>query len=552
MLETVIFTIVIIVIAGGVGLFYTNKIASLSTELSDVKEKNAREQAQQRAQINSLSEKVTSLKKYEAIEDAETKASQIIAEANQSIATLMEKARNEAFSVKEAADTQMKLAQTTSDELKNEASRKAKELKDKAESILNSATQESAVIINNAQKRAKEIAGSAYDAMQRADELQRTAQAMQNVIEGYGDRYLIPVYSLLDELADEFSYTDAGNELKKARERTRLMIKNRTAANCDYAEVLRKTTAIDFVLDAFNGKVDSIISDIKYDNYGTMAQMVRDAAQLVNNNGKAFRNARVLDEYLQARLEELRWAIIVLELKRKSQEEQRLIKEQIREEEKARREYERAIKEAQKDEDTLKLAIEKVRLEVSHATEAQKVKYEAKLQELSEKLKAAEEKNQRALSMAQQTRSGHIYVISNIGSFGENVYKIGMTRRLEPLDRIKELGDSSVPFAFDVHAMIFSDDAPSFEREMHKCFLRNQMNKVNPRKEFFRVTLKEIHKEIESLGIKASWTMTAMATEYRESLAIEKGLANKSLNEDEWVKHQMETLPAELTVVSKI
>ncbi len=125
--------------------------------------------------------------------------------------------------------------------------------------------------------------------------------------------------------------------------------------------------------------------------------------------------------------------------------------------------------------------------------------------------------------MAQQTRRGHVYVISNIGSFGENVFKIGMTRRLEPLDRVKELGDASVPFSFDVHAMLYSDDAPTLEKELHRRFDRDSVNKVNPRKEFFRTSLAEIKQTVTQQGIDdVHWTMKSEAAEYRESLAIEK------------------------------
>ena len=112
----------------------------------------------------------------------------------------------------------------------------------------------------------------------------------------------------------------------------------------------------------------------------------------------------------------------------------------------------------------------------------------------------AEEKNQRALSMAQQTKRGNVYVISNIGSFGENVYKVGMTRRLEPMDRVRELGDASVPFPFDVHAIIESDDAPALENTLHKALALMQVNKVNPRKEFFRVSLSDIHEIKEKIS----------------------------------------------------
>src|SRR5690606_1322111 len=237
------------------------------------------------------------------------------------------------------------------------------------------------------------------------------------------------------------------------------------AATCEYVEKNRRDTAIHFVVDAFNGKVDSILSRSKSDNYGTLEQQIRDAFALVNNNGAAFRNARITEEYLGSRLTELRWATAVIALREKEKEEQRRIREQIREEEKARREIEKALKESAREEEVLQKAMEKVQAQAAKANEEQKAEFLAKLAELQAKLTEAEARNQRALSMAQQTKAGHVYVISNIGSFGEDMLKVGMTRRLEPLDRIKELGDASVPFSFDVHAMIWSEDAPRLEQE---------------------------------------------------------------------------------------
>ena len=180
---------------------------------------------------------------------------------------------------------------------------------------------------------------------------------------------------------------------------------------------------------------------------------------------------------------------------------------------------------------------------MAEANDMQRAELEARLHELEEKLKAAEEKNQRALSMAQQTRTGHVYVISNIGSFGEQVFKIGMTRRLEPKDRIRELGDASVPFEFDIHAMIFSEDAPGLEKALHRHFLRQQLNKVNPRKEFFRIDLSSIRQELEKLGIETHWTMKAAAEEYRATLQIEQQIRENPTIEQQWTKHQLEYEP---------
>lgn len=127
--------------------------------------------------------------------------------------------------------------------------------------------------------------------------------------------------------------------------------------------------------------------------------------------------------------------------------------------------------------------------------------------------------------------------ISNIGSFGENVYKVGMTRRLDPLDRVRELGDASVPFSFDVHAFIETEDAPALETELHKALALTQMNKVNPRKEFFRVDLSIIKSMIEKRGLKANWTMVADAAEYKESLAIEERIKNNEVERKRWEEY---------------
>lgn len=484
----------------------TSKLAVLAEKKSELETK-----------IVDLELKNEQLGKYQDIVDVEKKAQEILTDA----------------------ETKAKLTTATADNIKNEATKDASLIKQNAVAVLDNATIEAKNIIEGANKKAEEIAGDAYKAMQNATEYTKTAKAMKNIIEGYGDQYLVPTYSLLDDLADEFGHTEAGEKLKAAREKTRLMIKNHTAAKCDYVEANRKETAINFVVDAFNGKVDSILSKVKKDNYGTLEQKIKDAFQVVNNNGVAFRNAAITKEYEAARIEELKWAVIAQELKWEEQEEQRRIKEQIREEEKAKREYEKAIKEAQKEEETLKRLIEKAQKEVSQANEEQKAKFDEKLKELELKLKEAEEKNQRALSMAQQTKSGNVYIISNIGSFGEDVYKIGMTRRLEPLDRVKELGDASVPFEFDVHAMIYSEDAPAFERALHKKFLRLQMNKVNPRKEFFKVSLADIKGEIDKMKINAKWTMTAEARQYKESLAIEADIAKDKNKQLEWERHQL-------------
>lgn len=520
-----------------------NKTKAKEAALAHTQAVAAQESQTAAAREARLQQDLDQLSRYRTITDAEQHARQVRATADAEARDVVARARQEASELQAAAATTLQNAQAEGKEIQNQAGVKARVLQTQAESLVTTATQEAARIVTFANQRAEEIAGEALTAARNASGLEKTIQSLKNVISGYGDQYLIPSYTLLDDLAAGFGHTEAGIELKKARERTRRMVQGRTAAKCGYVEAVRSTSAENFVTDAFNGKVDTILTQVKHDNYGTLAQQIKDAFALVNHLGKPFKDAHITPEYLQARLEELHWATVAHELKLKEREEQRQIREQIREEEKARRDFEKAQREAAKQEDTIQKSIEKVQQQAAKASAEQREAFDAQLRELEAKLQAAQEKNQRALSMAQQTKSGHVYIISNIGSFGEHVYKIGMTRRLEPLDRVRELGDASVPFSFDVHALLFSDDAPGLERDLHRHFLRNQLNKANPRKEFFRVDLAQIRAEIERLGIETQWTLAAEAREYRESLAIEQALANNTLDVADWEKFQLENEP---------
>lgn len=476
----------------------------------------ARQSIQQMAnQLNDFDQHVKQLEKFQPIVDVE----------------------QECEKLRDLADTEAALVRATAQAEKDAALKARQDAETEASRIVGRAEMDAKQIIAKADEEAHRIAGAAYEAKQKADEYQATVIALKNVIAGYGDEWLKPTYSLLDELADDFGYEEAGQKLAAARAKSIRMVKNGEAATCDYAEAYRRARAISFVEDAFNGKVDTILAKSKKDNYGRLEQQIKDAFHLVNMNGTAFRNARITPQYLDARLDELKWAAVCQELKTQKQEEERRIREQIREEERARREYERAQKEAAKEEDMLRKAMEKAQAAMEQASAERRAEYEAQLADLQQKLTEAEEKSQRALSMAQQTKRGNVYVISNIGSFGENVYKVGMTRRLDPMDRVRELGDASVPFSFDVHAIIESDDAPALETGLHKALALMQVNKVNPRKEFFRVNLSDIRRMVENMGLTANWTMEAAATEYRETLAIEENMKSDPEAKRRWEEY---------------
>lgn len=411
------------------------------------------------------------------------------------------------------------LAQQREELRKSEA--QVKGLKEQAEWIATSAEKEAASKLEQAEIKANTMIANAE---RKVANLSATAKAIKNTIDGYGDEYLIPASNVIDGLADYFGFSEASAKYKEAKASTKHMIKDGEAATCEYIEEQKNNTACEFVIDAFNGRVDSAISKVKTgENFGKAKQAILDAFAIVNNQGQAFRNARITDKFLESRLEELRWAVILLELKKKEQEEQREIKERMREEARLAAEIAKAEKEARKEEQRIREAEAKLSQALDTATAEQRERYENELKELREKLKIAEDKFGRAKSMAELTKSGFVYIISNIGSFGQQVFKIGMTRRLEPEERIHELGNASVPFPFDIHAMIYSKDAPALENRLHEIFDDKRVNKVNLRKEFFRVPIEEIRNALNNEGVEnVKFTLIAQAEEYRETLNLQK------------------------------
>lgn len=276
---------------------------------------------------------------------------------------------------------------------------------------------------------------------------------------------------------------------------------------------------IKLMLRAFNGECDTLISKVKWNNVNQMLERMEKALETINKLGEN-NTVSILPEYLELKKKELILEYEYQAKKQKEKEELKAAQEELREEEKARREYEQAQREAEKEEANVSRSIEKAKKELTESSgEKQKLLLE-KIAMLEKELEEAHLKKERAISMAQQTKRGHVYIISNIGSFGENVFKIGMTRRLEPLDRIRELGDASVPFLFDVHAMIFSENAPGLENELHRVFSNNKTNMLNGKKEFFNITIDDIEAKLKTLGLEIEFHKLPEAKEYRETRAI--------------------------------
>jgi Domain of unknown function (DUF4041)/T5orf172 domain len=274
------------------------------------------------------------------------------------------------------------------------------------------------------------------------------------------------------------------------------------------------------LLRAFNGECEAAIANVSWNNAERMEERVRKAYADINKLGDV-EQISITPIYLKLKIEELQMTQEFEQKRYEEREEQRRIREQIREEELAQKEIEKTLAESQSEEEKYSAAIAKARDEATQAMGAKLEKLTEQISKFEAKLDEARKKKERAIARAQLTKSGFVYVISNIGSFGERVFKIGMTRRLEPMDRIYELSGAAVPFPFDLHAMLYSDDAPALEHELHRLFEGRRLNRVNARREFFQdVGLEEIEGFVRTKGLSAQFLQIPEAREYRQTLVM--------------------------------
>lgn len=279
-------------------------------------------------------------------------------------------------------------------------------------------------------------------------------------------------------------------------------------------------------VDAFNGEASTIADGVTYSNFEASVEKLRIEFDKINRLLEAT-GLQITSQYLELKVKELAVAYDYREAAEMARQEQAEIKERIREEAADREDAERKREKAIEEEQRRQQALETARAELATKSAEDREVYEKKVRDLEVQLEAAKSERERATSMAQITRKGRVYIISNLGSFGDGVFKIGMTRRTDPDERIRELGDASVPFGFDVHAMLETDDAPALESTLHRHFEAGRMNKVNLRKEFFRVSIDEIGRACQEMGLHVRLTKLAEAREYRQTQALEARVSNE-------------------------
>lgn len=399
-------------------------------------------------------------------------------------------------------------------------------------------------------RQTAEIEHARHDA---AQELAETMRKTADIREAYASARLVyerlrAELSVLEQTSEDMSFglyspiftfsssVEYQRRLTEVRDEQRQLVRDDEAVaygvawtvgnNRKEGERLQKQYA-KLMLRAFNGECEAVTARVTWNNATHMVERIKQAFDAINRLGNVMQ-IEIKARYRELKLDELRLEHELVQKQQDEHEEQRALREQQREAERVEREIECARVEAEAEEDRAQRALDKAYDELAQAGSEDEPALRDEIAAIEAQLDDARQRKSRAVVRTQQTRAGHVYILSNVGSFGDGVLKIGMTRRPNPDEHIQELGDASVPFDFDVHAMIATDDAPALEHKLHRYFHDRRVNLLNLRREFFHVTLDEIEAFARSQGIAMQLSKTAEAQQYRESLELRRAAQERT------------------------
>ena len=328
----------------------------------------------------------------------------------------------------------------------------------------------------------------------------------------------------------EFANSDLyKEELNKLRDKQKQCIKNDNAAfgNTNWqvnGSAAQGRTMVNnykkLLLRAFNVECDDIVANVKVSNLDRSIERIEKISEQISKLGKTMAIG-ISPGYVRLKIDEVKLALDYQQKKQEEKERQKELRAQEREEAKVLKEIEEERKRLKKEQTHYENALKTVLAQIEKNGEtAELLEKKSQLEsQINDTSKAIEDVDYREANR----KAGYVYIISNIGAFGENVYKIGMTRRLDPQERVDELGDASVPFNFDSHAMIFTEDAPGLETALHNAFESKKLNKINTRREFFAVSLDEIKEEVrKNFDKTVEWIDIPEAEQYRQSKLLNK------------------------------
>lgn len=369
------------------------------------------------------------------------------------------------------------------------------------------------------------------------DELSEKVKEKKKQVIELNDEILYQSFGLYTPVYNLMNSSMYKKRIELCRADQKEMLRNKTAAFCytnwavnDSIREGKKWTNknIQQILRCFNNECDYLISKVKYNNIDAVKKKINKSFSDLNKLND-MNNIQISERYLNLKIDELQLCYEYEQRKQEEKEYARSLKEEEREQAKLLKEIEEERKKIKKEQDHYNTYLKHINEQIEIENDPKRLEF------LIEKRDSAKQ-NLIDLDVALKDidyreanqKAGYVYIASNIGAFGENVYKIGMTRRLNPQDRIDELGGASVPFKFDVHAMIFSDNAPALEAALHRAFDDRKVNMTNNRKEFFNVTLDEIKQVIlENYDKTVDFVDIPSAQQYRESLKIKENISRK-------------------------
>lgn len=357
--------------------------------------------------------------------------------------------------------------------------------------------------IQSEQKEIESLDKAIADKQNHISLLDNTISNKKSEIVSLDDEILVQEFGLYEPYFDFANALDYKEELAKIRSKQKELIKNKTAVSgatewtVNGSASKGKKMVSDtqkLLLRAFNTECDELVAKVKYTNFDASLNKIYKSAEAISKLGTIM-HISINSNYLDLKIKELRLAFEYQQKKQEEKEAQKAARAEMREAARLQKEIEAQRKKIEKEQTHYQTAYDHLLHQIEqNPGNADLLKKKDELEnQLNDIDKAMKDIDYREANQ----RAGYVYIISNIGAFGPNVYKIGMTRRLDPQDRVDELGDASVPFNFDVHAMIFSDDAPALEAALHRAFEDRKLNMVNTRREFFNVTLDEIKEVVK-------------------------------------------------------
>jgi hypothetical protein len=386
--------------------------------------------------------------------------------------------------------------------------------------------------IQSYEQQAKALRAKLDELKQRHDEIEQTLNEKRSALVVLDDELLLESFALYRPKFPFTNSTQYKERLDQARDKQKQLIKDGLAVTANEQWTVNGSAAEGrkmvadmkkLLLRSFNNECDYCVDNVKFNNVENHSSRIEKSFEAVKKLGRIL-NAQITDAYKQLKLDELHVAFEYQVKKQDEKEELRRLREEQREQQKLEQEIKAARDKIAKEKKHFSAALTDLEAKLAATTDSvDRQNIEEKIAEVREKFHALEDEEKVVDYREKNAKAGYVYIISNLGSFGENVFKIGMTRRLDPYERIYELGDASVPFVFDVHAMIFSDNAPGLEAKLHGHFDANRLNKINGRKEFFRADLKEIEAVVrENYDRVFDLVQHAPAEQYRESLKLLK------------------------------